>query len=766
MSSRVTAAGLLCALLLRAHAVIAADSPAILPVPERVELSAGSFTVSSRTAIFAADTQSAWIARYLSDFLQRTRGLSLQVTQSAAPHAIALSIDPAMRDDAESYDLSINGDGVSIRANDRRGLFYGAITLCQLLTAEAQPAKSIDLAAMHISDAPRFSWRGIMLDSARHYQSPEFIERFIDQMALLKLNTLHWHLTDDQAWRLEIRQYPRLTEVGAWRVPAGAAPAKDINASTGRPRLYGGFYSQDTVRHLVRYASERGITIVPEIEMPGHATATIVAYPQLGVTATPPKQVPSDWGVYSNLYNADESTFRFLTNVLDEVMSLFPGTFIHVGGDEAVKDQWKNSPQIQARMRELGVADETALQAYFVHRAGEYLRSHGRRLIGWDEILEGKMDPEAAVMSWRGADGARTAALSGHDTVLAAYPTLYFDNRPNDLITDPPGRGLVVPLETVYRFEPMPADIAPEQTKHVLGIQANLWTEHIRTEERVAFMTFPRAAAVAETGWSQIDRRDWNGFLMRVAEQAARAHALGFNYATSEFDVHLNAEETGSKVKVQLVNQSGFGEIRYTLDGNALQAASPVYRDAVEIPVGARLQAATFSGTQRISAVTSKSLDVNSLNTRDSRELKLCTEKVALALEDDAPIKGPRAVFLMDIENPCWIYPAVDLSKGATLTTSVGQVPFNFQIGADAEKIPLRKPTTLAGELEVRLGCEGDRVAVLPLAPAAKNNAVTQLPSVVIPAHAGHHDLCFMFTQKKLDPMWAINTLTIVPARH
>jgi hexosaminidase len=459
--------------------------------------------------------------------------------------------------------------------------------------------------------------------------------------------------------------------------------------------MYGGFYSQETVRRLVAYAAQRGITIVPEIDMPAHATAAIAAYPEIGVTSTPPTQVPADWGIYSNLYNVDEPTFKFIYAVLDEVLALFPGKFVHVGGDEAVKDQWKASPRVQARMRELGIADEAQLQSYFVRRLEEYLSRRGRRLIGWDEILEGGIAPGATVMSWHGVDGARKAALAGHDAVLAAHPTLYFDNRQSDSPTGPPGRGFVVSLEDVYKFEPISSDLTPDQKRHILGLQGNIWTEHIRTEERVALMAFPRAAAVAEVGWSRTDRRDWHSFLTRLIPQAARAQAIGIRYSTEEFDVRPAATST-----------------------------------------------------------------------RSSRELKLCTDKLTLALEDDAPLEGPRAVFLVDIMNPCWIYPDVDLTNGAAVSAYVGQLPFNFQIGADAAKIPLRTPQTSAGELEVRLGCDGERVATLPLATAAQRNDVTELPTARIPPHAGKHDLCFSFTQKSLDPFWALDKVRVEPVKR
>jgi hexosaminidase len=533
-----------------------------------------------------------------------------------------------------------------------------------------------------------------MLDSARHLQSPAFIIRYIDWMALHKLNVLGWHLTDDQGWRLEIRKYPRLTSVGGWRVPAGRAATRDIDPATGRARLYGGFYTQDEVRRIVAHAAARNVTIVPEIDMPGHATAAIVAYPQLGVTSQPPQAVPADWGIYPNLFNVEESTFEFLQDVLAEVMELFPGEYIHVGGDEAVKDQWQASARVQARMRELGVPGEAALQGYFTHRLGEYLRAHGRRLVGWDEILEGGVPPDATVMSWRGVQGAIAAAAAGHDAVLSPDPTLYLDNRQGRSAREPPGRGTVETLADVYHFDPLPGPLARDQA-HVLGLQANLWTEHVRTEERAAYMTWPRAAAVAEVAWSPAERLDWADFVHRLPAEFERYRALGIRYSDEVFAPARNV--------------------------------GPYERHM-------------------------------------SQDLKTCTDKLVLSLEDDAPIEGERAVFLLDLMNPCWILPAADLSHGSTLTAAVGQVPFNFQIGKDIEAIKLNPPRTSAGELEVRLdGCEGEPIALLPLAPAADNDAVTVLPPLPLSSAPGPHDLCFRFTQRGLDPMWAIDWVQLAP---
>jgi hexosaminidase len=688
------------ALVSTADAREAARSSDVIPVPSRVAFHEGVFAIRAGTPISVPpDPRAARVASYFADLLQ-TRGLSLGIAERSDPAtapdgAIVLRLDSPPSADAnpEAYTIEVSPQRVVLAASDPRGLLYAAVTLWQLSTSGHHPSGPVVIPAQSISDSPRLAWRGLMLDSARHFQSPQFVMRFIDWMALHKLNVLHWHLTDDQAWRLEIKRYPRLTEVGAWRVPEGAAAAADIDRATGRPRLYGGFYSQDDVRRIVAHAANRNVTIVPELDMPGHATAAIVAYPELGVTDHSPAVVPSDWGVYPNLYNVEDSTFTFLDNVLDEVMALFPSQYLHVGGDEAVKDQWKASPRVQERMREFHIADEAHLQSYFVQRIEKYLNAHGRRVVGWDEILEGGIAPNATVMSWRGLEGAFAAVRAGHDTVLSPWPTLYLDSRQGTGSGEPPGRGEVISLRDVYGFDPMPAGVAVDQRHHILGLQANIWTEHMRTEDRVTYMAFPRAAALAEVGWSAPEQHDWQDFARRLPSEFARYRAVGLHYAD---DVFHKPRKPGP------------------------------------------------------------------FELHASQDLRTCTSKLLLSLEDDAPLQGRRAVFLIDIMNPCWIFPAADLAHPRTLRVSVGQVPFNFQIGKDRDAIKLAAPRTPAGELEVFSDrCDGKRIAVLPLAPAAGNDAVTELPAVRLPGAAGRHDLCFRFTQRALDPMWALNSVQL-----
>jgi hexosaminidase len=687
---RSLALGVLCVLLAACSKDVEPQAQmqpqiSLIPAPAQVSMERGVFELGAATPVrYTAGSPAEPVAKYFVDLLQRTGVVALSATAGeAGERSISFSLQAREGDQVgeEAYSLLVSPERIVVSSHSPRGLFYGAVTLWQLAST------SSSIPALKIADAPRFRWRGLLLDSARHYQSPQFIEKLLDTMALHKLNVLQWHLTDDQAWRLEIKKYPKLTEVGAWRVPAGPAAAADIDPATGRPRLYGGFYTQDQVRAIVAYAAARNITIVPEIDMPGHASAAIAAYPQLGVTGKP-ATVPADWGVYESLFNVEESTFVFFEDVLGEAMALFPGEYIHTGGDEAVKKQWHDSPRVQKRMRELGVQDEHALQSYFVQRIEKYLNDHGRRLIGWDEILEGGLAPNATVMSWRGIQGAVTAAAAGHDAVLSPAPTLYLDNRPLDWAR--PGRGPVISVEDVYRFDPAPSALTEAQRAHILGVQANLWTEHVRTEERAEYMIFPRAAALAEVGWSPAASLDFQSFSARLSDQLARYESLGVGYA---------------------------------------RAPDPV---------------------------------ADSPGRRTSHELESCTRQILLSLEDDAPVRGDRAVFLVDIMNPCWIWRGADLGDVGAIVASVGQVPFNFQIGDDVKKIPLRKPQSAAGELEVRIdGCEGEKIATLPLAPAVRNYAVTQLPATSIVRQAGSHDLCFMFTQAAVDPLWVLDTVEL-----
>jgi len=777
-----------------AHAATAATAnpalqPGIIPQPNAIVPQPGWFTYDSRTVIRvpADDPDARSAADYLADLLTRCLGHAPAIesgdanaAQSRLARAKPANIPPAHAQSAitfrrraglgpEAYRLEITARGIVISATGGAGLFYGAVTLWQMLTpgsgspaAAAQTFPAQTLHAQTIRDAPAYPWRGLMLDSARHFQSVTFIRSMIDTMAMHKLNVLHWHLTDDQGWRLEIRKYPRLTSVGAWRMPATwpGETAPDATAA------YGGFYTQDQVRGIVAYAATRHIDIVPEIEMPGHAQAAVAAYPQLGVTDAQPHRadlaVSAKWGVHTHLFNVEPSTFTFLEDVLAEVMDMFPSAYVHVGGDEAVKDEWNASPSVRARTQALGIQDADALQAYFTQEIGRYLSAHGRRLIGWDEILRPGLAPDAIIMSWRGTAGARAAAKRGNDTLLSPWPPLYFDNRQSALPTEAPGRLNIVSLEDVYRFELHDPTLSKPALRHVLGIQGNLWTEHIQTDDRVQWMAWPRAAAVAELGWSAASRRDWPNFLQRLVPLFARYDALGIPYADSVFAVASQVSHGRDQFTLALSNQASMGEIRYTLDGQDPGPSSMLYAAPLTLPLDTEIRAASFLESARASRVWMQHFDARSLARRDSHDLELCSKGIGLLLEPAAGSASRGAPLALDIMNPCWIDRGVDLDRALTLTAAVVPLPFNYEIGTDAAKLRVGDARSADGELEVHLdGCDTPVVAMLPLAAAARLESVTQLPPATLPRVAGRHDLCFRFARPRLDPLWALDWIEI-----
>jgi hexosaminidase len=425
-----------------------------------------------------------------------------------------------------------------------------------------------------------------------------------------------------------------------------------------------------------------------------------------------------------------------------------------------VKDQWKSNPAVQARMKELHIASETAMQGWFISRIEQILKAKGRRLIGWDEILEGGVAEDATVMSWRGIDGAIVAAKLGHDTILSPAPTLYLNHRQSESPAELPGRGDVIGIKDVYDYEPMPGALNPDERHHVLGLQGNLWTEHVRTEDRASKMFFPRATAIAETAWSPSARKDWKDFADRLPVELARQRGLGLPYGESELGVHARGRPAAGGALVTLSGAEDLGQIRYTTDGSAPVAASSLYQGALSVPLGTVVRAQAFRGGAPLAPATSFTADTRSIRTRVSQELKSCSNDLVLNLEDDGPVRGERARFLVNIMNPCWTYEGADLTGVEHIEVAVGQLPFNFQIGRDVEKIKFRPPATADGELEVRQGsCQGVVVATLPLAPATASNGVTVLRA---PIKGGAGDLCFTFTQKTVEPMWVVDRVTLI----
>lgn len=722
--------------------------PPLIPQPAQVRVGQGSYVVDSTTTIHIApdDTAAADAAHYLADLLARTRGLRLAIREdatSASHGGIVLRSDAhAAVTQAEGYVLDVDADGVRIVSRDAAGLFYGAISAWQLLTPDTAKG-AVSLPLLHVADWPRFAWRGLMLDSARHFQSPDDIKVVLDAMAQHKLNVFHWHLTDDQGWRLQIRRYPKLTEIGAWRKPPG--PLSESAAAT-----YGGYYTQAQVRDVVAYAAARHITVVPEIDMPGHAQAAVAAYPDIGVTGERPA-VSIDWGVNPYLFNVDEHTITFLHNVLDEVMELFPSTFIHVGGDEAIKDQWQASPAVQARMRALGIKDEKALQTWFIERMGVYLTQHGRRLIGWDEILEGGLPPSASVMSWRGIQGAIDAARMGHDVVLSPAPTLYFDNLQSHRSDEPSGRLGVQRLADVYKFEAMPPQIPAEQSKHVLGAQANVWTEYLTAPWQIQHAVFPRMDALAEAVWTPLGERDFGSFVERLPAQFGRYRLLGLRYADSAFAVDIEGQADASsndKVRVTLSTQTPVATLRYTTDGSTPGPASPDYRQPVDLPLPVTVTAIPFTADGKpLAEARTQRIDRSSLASFDSAHLAGCPHGdlgLRVPLLPDATAPAP--VYNVDVMNACWQVRKVRLDGIASVVIDGAWLARNYGLAHDAVKVVSRASRTANGEFEIHLDrCDGPLLASLPL-PGKAEPGTPFRASAALSGRAGVHDLCVLST--------------------
>lgn len=497
-----------------------------------------AFELTAETVIVAADEALA-AGNLLASLLRPATGYPLPVTPAleGAQPAIRLLIDEAIDGD-ETYRLDVEPQLVTLRAPKAAGLFHAVQTLRQLLPSDIFSPTLVScqwaIPCVAVEDRPRFSWRGGHLDVCRHFFPVEVVKRFIDMLALHKFNRFHWHLTDDQGWRIEIKRYPRLTEVGAWRKHTM------IGHGDNRHHQYddtphGGFYTQDQVREVVAYAAERGILVVPEIEMPGHAQAAIAAYPELGNEGTS-VDVSGEWGISEIIFNVEESTFEFLQNVLLEVLDLFPSPYIHIGGDEVPKTQWNESERAQAYMRAHNLPDADALQSAFIRRMDDFLNAQGRVLVGWDEILEGGLAENAIVMSWRGEEGGIAAAGQGHDVIMTPEGNVYFDHYQFDPTSEGLAIGGLTTLKDVYSYEPVPPTLTPEQAAHVLGSQGQLWTEYMPTAERLEYMAYPRFFALAEVLWSPRERGPYADFLQRMRAHAKRLDLLGINYCRRALD--------------------------------------------------------------------------------------------------------------------------------------------------------------------------------------------------------------------------------------
>jgi hexosaminidase len=502
----------------------------VVPVPVEVTHARGAFTLDATTSIRLDDPDDAEMQRILELWatpFREAAELPLVVSDTGS---IRLGVDG--RGEPEGYRLEVAPSGVTVVGTDHAGLFYGLQTLSQLLPARAEttpaPAWGYRLPSMSITDAPRFSYRGMHLDVGRHFQGPDFVKRYLDLMARYKLNRFHWHLTEDQGWRIQIDAYPRLTEISAYRDQTQIGHGTEPFNGDGQP--HGGFYTKDEIRDVVAYAGDRFITVVPEIEMPGHSLAALAAYPELACTEGP-FEVAQTWGVFEDIYCPYEETFEFLETVLAEVVELFPGEYVHIGGDEAPKGRWEESEFVRLLMQREGMNEVEQVQGWFIRRIERFLRANGKRLIGWDEILDGGLPPDATVMSWRGIIGGIEASRRGHDVIMTPTSHLYFDYyQSQEQGSEPFAIGGYLPLDTVYAYEPVPEQLRARDAARIIGAQANVWTEYMKSAEHIEYMVLPRMLALAEIVWSPAEAKDFDGFVERIGWHLARLDALGVAY--------------------------------------------------------------------------------------------------------------------------------------------------------------------------------------------------------------------------------------------
>ena len=579
----------------------------IIPRPQQVNVSNDApFTLSAKTVI-SLGTNSQDMKRnanMLASYIEQATGIRPAIGKGKSGAAIVLTIDKTIAN-AEGYKLDADAKHIRIAGASAAGVFYGIQTLRKSLPLVNGKASKVSIPAVHIADAPRFAYRGTHLDVSRHFVTADSVRQFIDMLALHNINRFHWHLTDDQGWRIEIKKYPLLTQIGSKR--AQTVIGHNSGKYDGKP--YSGFYTQKQIRDIVKYAADRYITIVPEIDLPGHMQAALAAYPDMGCTGGP-YEVWQKWGVSDNVLCAgNDKTLTFIDNVLKEITQLFPSKYIHVGGDECPKTQWQKCPKCQARIKALnleakdGHSAEERLQSYIITHASNYLKSLGRNTIGWDEILEGGLAEGATVMSWRGESGGIAAAKQHHDVVMTPNSYLYFDYYQSlDKANEPLAIGGYLPLETVYSYEPMPKELTADEARHIIGVQANIWTE---------YMALPRMAALSEVQWSQPALKDYTSFTNRLTEFTHLYDRLGYNYAKHLYNVaiHVDSDNKWREILIHMTT-AGNAEIRYTLDGTEPTANSTLYTGAIVLQKSAKIRAAAFRDGKR-SSVTSQDISFN-----------------------------------------------------------------------------------------------------------------------------------------------------------
>lgn len=580
----------------------------LIPYPQKVELKTGNFEVSGNT-LFVGDKKSNEYKYFMDNFKKIYPKNSSQNIKKTKPNFISLLLNKDLKIDNKrelnsNYIINISNEMMMVVGKNPEGLFQGIQTLLQLI----KTSEDGKIPALEIRDSPKFQWRGMHLDVSRHFFTVEEVKQYIDYLAMYKLNTFHWHLTDDQGWRIEIKKYPKLTQIGSIRKESMIGAYVD-NTFDGKP--YGPyFYTQEQIKEVVKYAQERHVAVVPEIEMPGHALAALSAYPDLACTKGS-FEPATKWGVFDDVFCPKDETFKFLENVLDEVIALFPSQYIHIGGDECPKTRWKECAHCQELIKKNNLKDEHGLQSYFIQRIEKYVNSKGRKIIGWDEILEGGLAPNAAVMSWTGIKGGVEAAKSGHFAVMTPGSYCYFDHYQGDPATEPNAFGGFTPLDKVYSYNPIPEELNAEQAKYILGVQANLWTEYILDFKQVQYMIFPRLLALSEVGWGTADPKNYKEFEGRVINEFRNLDKMGVNYAKSIYNVSGKVISSENGAAYELSTSQNPDGIRYTVDGTDPSANSQTYKNPVQISKSMTVKSAYFENGQLKSAVSSQSFTIS-----------------------------------------------------------------------------------------------------------------------------------------------------------
>lgn len=592
---------LLALLLVISNIVAAQNKLNLIPYPQNIQFTQGSFIIPE---VF---TLSTTLPKNETEYFKKKLNATLKFQDSKPAEArlVFTQLPAVSAENKEFYILTITPKQIQIQSYTQQGYFLALQTLIQLFEQYQKEGK---IPAMKIEDKPKFTWRGMHLDVCRHFFTVDEVKQYIDYLAMYKLNTFHWHLTDDQGWRIEIKKYPKLTQIGSKRKESMIGAYVD-NAFDGKP--YGPyFYTQEQIKDVVKYAQERHITVVPEIEMPGHALAALSAYPELACTKGPFESA-TKWGVFDDVFCPKEETFTFLENVLDEVIKLFPSQYIHIGGDECPKTRWKECAHCQELIKKNNLKDEHGLQSYFIQKIEKYINSKGRKIIGWDEILEGGLAPNAAVMSWTGVNGGIEAAKSKHVAVMTPGAYCYFDHYQGDPQTEPNAFGGFTPLDKVYSYNPIPAELNAEQAKYIMGVQANLWTEYILDFKQVQYMIFPRLMALSEVGWGTSDPKNYKDFENRVISHFGILDKMNINYAKSIYNISGKVIPSNNGIAYELSTSQQSNGIRYTLDGTVPTINSNVYQGPLSIPTSLTIKSAYFEYGKLKSAVSSQQFTVS-----------------------------------------------------------------------------------------------------------------------------------------------------------